>query len=83
MLEEDEKKKREDLNALQCTLKKIKNKPRYYIGIPLSCYYFVNFILEETNIPTVTAYFTMSKKNYFPVWCRVRIALPPFFAWVP
>lgn len=49
MVEDD--KRREDLNTLQCTLNKIKKNPRSYVGIPLSCYYLVNFIQEETNIP--------------------------------
>ncbi|XP_048487349.1 uncharacterized protein LOC119692329 isoform X1 [Plutella xylostella] len=49
MLEDD--KRTEDLNTLECTLKKIKKNPRSYIGIPLNCYYLVNLISEQTGIP--------------------------------
>lgn len=41
----------EDLNCLECTLKKIKNSPCFYIGIPSSCYNLVSLIQEQTNIP--------------------------------
>nr|XP_049704422.1 uncharacterized protein LOC110381940 [Helicoverpa armigera] len=41
----------EDLKSLECTLKKIKNSPYFYIGIPSSCYNIVNLIQEQTNIP--------------------------------
>ncbi|GBP46174.1 hypothetical protein EVAR_24581_1 [Eumeta japonica] len=47
MLEDD--KRRDDLKALECTLKKIKKSPRSYIGIPLNCYYLVNLIQEQTD----------------------------------
>lgn len=49
MLQDD--KRSEDLIALECTLKKIKESPRSYIGIPLSCYYLINLIQKQTNIP--------------------------------
>lgn len=32
---------------------KIKNNPRSYIGIPLSCYYLVNLIQQHANIPPI------------------------------
>ncbi|XP_046959359.1 uncharacterized protein LOC124536708 [Vanessa cardui] len=47
----DDDKKREDLNNLNCTLRRINNNPRAYIGIPLNCFYLVNVIQEQTGIP--------------------------------
>lgn len=47
----DDDKMKEDLNALECTLKRIQKTPRSYIGIPKNCYYLVNLIKEQTNIP--------------------------------
>lgn len=50
MIEDD--KKQEDLRILECTLKKITKNPRSYIGVPISCYYLINLIQEQTNIPS-------------------------------
>ncbi|GBP08871.1 hypothetical protein EVAR_78267_1 [Eumeta japonica] len=71
MLEDD--KRRDDLNALECTLKKIKKSPRSYIGIPLNCYYLVNLIQEQTGqtsegmigiwIPGANGYITPNVNN--------------------
>ena len=48
MIEDD--KQQEDLIPLDCTLKKIKNNPHFCIGVPISCYYLINLVQEQTNI---------------------------------
>lgn len=43
-------KKKEASKMLECTLYKIMKNPRSYIGVPISCYYLVDLIQNQTNI---------------------------------
>lgn len=47
----ESKKKVNMQRALQNTTEKIKNNPRFYIGIPKSCYYIIEIIMSELNLP--------------------------------
>lgn len=49
LLEEDKKLKATEM--LLNTIKKIEKKPRLYIGVPNSCYYLIDIIKEQINIP--------------------------------
>ncbi|GBP65775.1 hypothetical protein EVAR_30833_1 [Eumeta japonica] len=49
LIEED--KKQEASKILEYTLLKITKNPRFYIGVPKSCYYLIDIIKEKTNIP--------------------------------
>lgn len=43
--------KQEREQIIQMTIKKIINRPRFYIGVPKNCYYLINIISRHTNIP--------------------------------
>lgn len=36
---------------IQNTIRKIKKRPRFYIGVPESCYYLIDIISKHTSIP--------------------------------
>ena len=48
---DEEKQKQKSVETVQNTIKKIKNKPRFYIGVPKNCYYIIDIIINEINIP--------------------------------
>ncbi|XP_060804273.1 uncharacterized protein LOC106136451 isoform X2 [Amyelois transitella] len=43
--------KQEEEEIVQMTIKKVKKRPRFYIGVPKNCYYLINIISKHTNIP--------------------------------
>lgn len=51
-LKQDDKQK-ESTQMLQCTLLKINRNPRVYIGVPKDCYYLIDLIENNINIPPV------------------------------
>ncbi|XP_047039351.1 uncharacterized protein LOC124644159 [Helicoverpa zea] len=44
------KQEKKSIEAVQNIINKIKNKPRFYIGIPKSSYFLLDIISKETNI---------------------------------
>ncbi|CAH0717716.1 unnamed protein product, partial [Brenthis ino] len=54
-------KKREAKQSLENKCKKIKAKPRFYIGINNNCYFLLHLIEKETNIPIVNILLCLKK----------------------
>ncbi|KAL4706943.1 hypothetical protein ACJJTC_005212 [Scirpophaga incertulas] len=46
-------KQKESTQMLQCTLLRIYRNPRAYIGVPKDCYYLIDLIEKNTNIPPI------------------------------
>ncbi|KAL4718237.1 hypothetical protein ACJJTC_018236 [Scirpophaga incertulas] len=42
-------------------IEKIEKKPRLYIGVPIKCYYLIDIIIEELNIPKHHLLFCLNK----------------------
>ncbi|XP_026736463.1 uncharacterized protein LOC113500018 [Trichoplusia ni] len=57
----EEDKKLEAKENISNTIKKIEKKPRLYIGVPIKCYYLIDIIKDEINIPKHHLLFCLNK----------------------
>ncbi|KAJ0169998.1 hypothetical protein K1T71_014604 [Dendrolimus kikuchii] len=44
-------KQKQKTDSVQNTINKIMNKPKFYIGVPKNCYFLIDIIIKEINIP--------------------------------
>lgn len=47
----EEKQKQKATDSIQSTINKIMKNPRFYIGVPKNCYFLIDIIMREINIP--------------------------------
>lgn len=57
----EEDRKLEAKETILNMVKKIEKKPRLYIGVPIKCYYLVDIIIDEINIPKHHLLFCLNK----------------------